>query len=470
MMTDSRALVVLRLVGALCVGVLLTPVSTLADDQWPADVQFASQECGNRYGCGDCCDIYCGSGSCGSADCDYGLCGCGPGCCRCREHLLGDMWGVRSGLANGGIVPDLELTQFYQGVTSGGQEQVFEYGGKLDYIFAFDGQKLGMWQGLYMNLHAETRFGEDVNLDAAGLAPANANMLYPANEHVTAITGLLVTQAFSEEWSASAGKYNLLDLLSQLYPEIGRGIDGFMNLSSLFPISVGRPLNLSMMGASVVKMQEGQVQATLGVFDTNNSSTTSGFDDMFDNGAVIVGYGRIFTDFDGLPGSHGLLGIYSSGTYTSVDPLTWGFLPDVGVVPGQETGSWNITYLFDQKLWVDRCNPHRNIGLFTGWGIADGNPSPFNFACNVALQAHGLNSYRPADSMGVAYFHTGLSSDFEQLLSPVLPVHDLNGVEFYYNAAVSPWFHLTGDFQVVEPASIAEDTAIVVGLRANWDL
>jgi porin len=191
---------------------------------------------------------------------------------------------------------------------------------------------------------------------------------------------------------------------------------------------------------------------------------------LFDNGAVIVAYGRIFTDYYCLPGSHGLLGIYSSGTYTSVDPLTWGFIPDVGLVAGQVTGSWNITYIFDQKLWVDPCNKQRNVGLLTAWGIADGNPSPFDWACNVAIQGQGLNACRPADTMGVAYFHTGLSGDFEQLLNPVLPVHDLNGVEVYYNAAISPWFHLTGDLQVVEPAEVAADTAVVVGLRANWDL
>jgi porin len=252
MMADSRDLLAARLVGALCVCTLLAPAPRVAADQWPADIQFASYACGGEEaGCGDCCD----SGCCDSACCDRGPCGCGCDCCWCRENLLGDMWGIRPGLAESGIVPDLELTQFYQGVTSGGQEQTFAYGGKMDYIFAIDGHKLGLWEGLYVSLHAETRFGDDVNLDAAGLAPVNANMLYPADEHVTAITGLLVTQAFSEEWSASAGKFNLLDLFAQLYPQTGRGIDGFMNLSSLFPISVGRPLNLSMTGAGVTKTQ-----------------------------------------------------------------------------------------------------------------------------------------------------------------------------------------------------------------------
>jgi hypothetical protein len=46
-------------------------------------------------------------------------------------------------------------------------------------------------------------------------------------------------------------------------------------------------------------------------------------------------------------------------------------------------------------------------------------------------------------------------------------LQDVNGVELYYNAAVNKFFHLTGDFQVIEPADVTNDTAIVVGLRGT---
>ena len=39
-----------------------------------------------------------------------------------RKQLFGDWLGLRSGLAAHGIVADLQLTQFYQGVASGGEE------------------------------------------------------------------------------------------------------------------------------------------------------------------------------------------------------------------------------------------------------------------------------------------------------------------------------------------------------------
>ena len=55
-------------------------------------------------------------------------------CLGDREYLTGDLFGVRPGLAEHGVVADLQLTQFYQGVADGGQNQTSKYGGKLDYF------------------------------------------------------------------------------------------------------------------------------------------------------------------------------------------------------------------------------------------------------------------------------------------------------------------------------------------------
>ncbi len=140
-------------------------------------------------------------------------------------------------------------------------------------------------------------------------------------------------------------------------------------------------------------------------------------------------------------------------------------------MPGRQTGSWSIQYVLEQQFWADRCNKHRNVGLLSEWGYADPETNPYEWICNVSLQANGLFESRPADSMGVAWFYNGLSSDFKNLLSPPLDIRDLTGVELYYNAAVTPWFHLTADLQVVEPAErISSNTAFVLGLRAKINL
>lgn len=43
------------------------------------------------------------------------------------------------------------------------------------------------------------------------------------------------------------------------------------------------------------------------------------------------------------------------------------------------------------------------------------------------------------------------------------------GFEAYYNYEVTPWFHLTGDLQVVQGGERDVDSAVILGLRAVLD-
>ena len=47
---------------------------------------------------------------------------------------------------------------------------------------------------------------------------------------------------------------------------------------------------------------------TVAVFDTNDTSTTTGFDSFFDNGATIISSVNLPTDFCGKPGHQGVTG------------------------------------------------------------------------------------------------------------------------------------------------------------------
>jgi porin len=71
--------------------------------------------------------------------------------------------------------------------------------------------------------------------------------------------------------------------------------------------------------------------------------------------------------------------------------------------------------------------------------------------------------------MGIAYFYNALNSDFQNAFSLISPIADVQGGEVYYNAQITPWFHLTADLQVVEPSVQALDTALVLALRAKLD-
>ena len=77
--------------------------------------------------------------------------------------LTGNWWGARDTLDAHGVEINFSLTQFYQGVTNGGIDSGFEYGGKLDTYLLIDGGKVGLWRGLSITTHLETRYGEDTN-------------------------------------------------------------------------------------------------------------------------------------------------------------------------------------------------------------------------------------------------------------------------------------------------------------------
>jgi len=475
-MPPRRCIEHIRLCGWLGIAVFFLPCIA-AGQSWGPDIELASSydsattanpsDANASSGC-DLLGEPCATSPCCS--CPYNSC---PGdSCSCgaslSDQFAARMDALAQAMQESGFVYAAGVTQFYQGVTSGGLEAGFDYGGKVDQFLILDSGKLGLWQGMTMTMHAETRFGQDVNNNAVGLAPVNVAMLYPKyNEHDTAITGLTFAQALGEEVQGTFGKFNALDLFYGLYPQTGRGVNGFMNASMVVPISVARVVPLSFMGAGVVKLSGKQMQGGLFVYDTQNVTTTSGFNNLFDNGANILGFWRFFTDFGGLPGSHMFAGIWSTGEFVAFDPTGFVIVPDEGIVAVPTDGAYTLLYILEQSLWVDCCDESRNITLLSQWGLADETTSPFGWSANIAIQAQGFSDARPQDSIGVGYFYTGLSHDFQDLLSPALTLQDVDGFELYYNMAVTKMFQVTADFQVVEPANVANDTAVVFGLRAT---
>jgi carbohydrate-selective porin OprB len=124
-----------------------------------------------------------------------------------RDKLTGDWRGLRSDLSKHGIDIGLRLSYYGQRVTSGGVDKNGEFGGTMDYRFNFDTNKLfGTWKGFSVNMHARTRFGQDVLADAGGMTLPNTGMLMPlpGDYHDTDITGLIVNQYFPAARSTSA--------------------------------------------------------------------------------------------------------------------------------------------------------------------------------------------------------------------------------------------------------------------------
>jgi porin len=390
-----------------------------------------------------------------------------------REKLSGDWYGTRSDLAERGINFDVKLIQFFQAVTSGGANTNRAYGGKFDYLLNADMSKLGMWSGSSVIVHAESQFGNAINGDAGAFAFPNTSLLYPLPGYRgTAITGLLFEQQMNKNLILAAGKINVVDLWSMVYPHMGSGTDGYMNINMLASaLPWFRWVNLSVMGAGpLVLTDDGQIRGGVFVFDSQNSTTTSGFNDLFENGTAIIGLWRFFFDVDDKPGSLLFAGGRSSRNYTSLDRTDWAIIPGEGLVAEKKDDTWSAAVYYDQVFWQAPNNDKKNLRLYTGWSISDGNPAFGRWGGFASVEGWGLLANRENDRMGAGGFYNQLSSEFKDLTSTVgIDLENLWGVELYYNAEVTLCMHVTGDIQFVNNQNRSDDTAVILGLRAVID-
>jgi porin len=400
-----------------------------------------------------------------------------------RPKLTGDWSGLRDQLRDHGFTFDISATTYYQGIAKGGLDDTFplggglddtfQFGGRNDYLLNVDGQKAGLWDGFSINLHGETVYGDSINLLTGAVVPVNIGRSLPVPDGTeTALTAVKFSQALSENFVLYAGKINTIDNLQQPFMP-GRGLDaGFMNGAFVFNPVLGRTIPYSTFGAGGALLAGGQPVATLTVYDTHDRSTTSIFDKLFDDGAIIYPTISLPTNFFGLPGHQSVWGAYSSGRYEILDTEALLTLPPpvLGLPPTTLVhDSWWVDYRFDQALWVDPTDATRSWGVFADVGISDGKPNPVQWSAIFGISGSSPIPDRKLDTFGAAYYYMGLSDDFKDDVQPFVPVRDERGLEVFYNMAVTPWFHVTADLQVKTPILKAAETTIVPGLRAKID-
>jgi porin len=394
-----------------------------------------------------------------------------------RLELTGDWGGLRQDLRDHGITLDISATEYYQATVSGGLHDGFEFGGRADYLLNIDGQKAGLWPGLFINLHGETVYGDSPNLFTGAVVPVSIGRAHPVFTGTAgALTNVRFTQALSENFVLYAGKINTIDNVQQPFMQ-GRGLDaGFMNATLFWNVILARTLNYATFGAGAAVMQHGYPVLSLTVYDTHEAATRTGFDKLFDNGALIYPTVSLPTKFFGMPGHQTLWGTYSSGRYAIITEESLTLLPQIleGLLPptalvSEERGSWWITYLFDQALWVDSTDETRSWGVFGNFGISDGKPNPIKWSAIFGIGGSSPIPGRKQDSFGIGYYYLGYSDDFKEVARVFVPVRDERGVEVFYNLGVTPWCHITTDLQVITPTLGFADTSVVLGLRSKID-
>jgi porin len=396
------------------------------------------------------------------------------------DQLTGDWWGGRSYLSRHGIDIGLRLSQYYQGVASGGVNRNSEYGGTLDYRVNLDAGKLVGAKGLSFNLHARTRYGKDINADAGALVLPNSGMMMPSpgdyhGTDVTGLTGTYMFPFFAERTGAiTLGMLDAIDMITGFFPNIDGGQEGFWNVSahsSNMPW-FGAVQGLSLWGGMAVTIDPKYEIADNGFLftGTKNESTSWGsISEAFDDGVWLAAFHRFLWKMDDKTGYFMVFGAASTKDQVSNDPLDFIEIPGQGVKSTAKKKPWDIALYLYQDIWQADGNPDRKANIFLGATVGPGNPqfAQWNFFAN--LETFGPMASRPLDRMGVVGWWNGLSSNFKELVYQEIELRDTWGFEFYYNFALNKWLHLSADLQLVNNENVGDNFAVIPGARLVID-
>lgn len=381
-----------------------------------------------------------------------------------RAALTGDWGGTRITLAKErGIQFSLDVHQFYQGIWDGGRDSRSDYNGSADYRLKFDSSAAGLWPGGFLEIHGETYWGSNVNGQTGAILPVNIDpSLNAPGGNGTYLSHVAYTQFLSEKLAFTIGKMDTTLGDSNRFAH-GVGDQRFMNLGFSFnPVTV-KNAPYSTLGAGVVWLPNKDLTLTLSIFDTDGRIDESGFDTIFNGNTTFAIELAMNTNFIAQPGRHTAGMSYSNKDFLSLEQDPRLSIPRSDGPLKKEDGSWALYYNFDQFLVSNPDDPSQGWGLFGRFGLSDGKANILHQFYSVGLGGVGIIPGRDRDRFGLGYYYLKLSNDRIGLLTD----DSEQGIEVFYNIAITPWFEVSTDLQVVDGAGRFADTAVVGGLRAR---
>ena len=384
--------------------------------------------------------------------------------------------GPKDQLRKFGIDLDVWITQFYQGIPAGAIDRTARYGGKMDTFLRVDGEKLGFWKGLKFSAQYEHYFGRNINRQDLALLPVNVALAFVARDVYHSALSMTLTQEFSEQFSVTIGKFNMLTLASQTPLVGGGGIDTFMNRAFALPstgIGVSSPETVAdrliiappyLLGG-VAALKTKYFDLKIMVADPRNAQQPRVIERPFERGIGVGLMATVPIEIGGLKGFHTLRVAYSNARGFDLDDID--DTPAIARLKGiTKKGYRFVSYAVQQYFMQSETDPKVGWGLFTLATLSDGNPNPVKWSMLVGLAGNNLMAGREEDRWGVGFYHFGLT---QPLLSG-LAARRINrrsegGVEAFYNFAVTRWLRLSGDIQIIDPWNPIRARASYVGLR-----
>ena len=385
-----------------------------------------------------------------------------------QEELTGDWNGLRTKWKDKGVELESSLTQFYQGIASGGIETGSEYNGTAQAELKFDLEKLAGWKYWSAEVKAETRFGGPVLTGTGTISIVNTAAIIPGSDGtVFSVTAVNFTRLFpinlkeGKLFGVSFGRYNLLDLIDEDF-FAGGGTERFMNIAQIGPLTVLRQVPLITNAVNLIYIRGGEPFFTFSLMDPNDHSTDPGLSDLFADGVTFAPAINVPVKYFGKTAKHTFGGAITTKKYTPFDAIRQIVIPGPPINPVEpQPGSWSTTPS-GSTSWKD---PQEMGGDSSGnYHLRINPPVRSRRSLTSVLGGNGLISSRPRDEFGLSYAYTDLSDELKDNLA-LLPLGGRlqaeHQVEMFYNLYLTPWLQLTGDLQILRPNRPAADTAVV---------
>lgn len=389
-----------------------------------------------------------------------------------RAALTGDWGGLRQKMMDQGLRINVNLTQTYQGNWKGGTNKDDRYQGNLRYEIDMDTGKLGLWPGGMFHVRGETKYGHPNNRYSGGIMPVNTDALYPtASFNDTCLSEAYYVQFLAPWIGFAVGKMSPRDNNIFSNDETSQFMNSAFNFNPVIGTTV--PFDFLTVGAFFIPTD--WFTLTTLVLDTDGKSNVSGFDTAFKRGTSVYQSAEFAIKPFDQNGHQRLSWAWTDKAYPNlrageelrfrdiiIDRLTG------NSVITRQGSDWCIMYDFDQYLYTKPGTKDQGVGLFGRFGLSDGSVNPVQYFYSLGMGGKGMIPGRDNDTFGVGYYYLAVSNKMGPVLSSL--ANDEQGIELYYNIAITPWLHITPDIQIIDPGrSHYSDTAVVAGVRMKID-
>jgi porin len=360
---------------------------------------------------------------------------------------------------------------------------------KADHSKAWYTGRAELWPGGLLHFTLDSRYGAspEQTFTVGSFVPQYYGAIIPGAtlSHDTLPFEYFLVQALTPEVRVILGKISTLDIPDQtLFGDSYKYYFANFNFN-LNPITTAfyNPDAFTALGVWTPTKSLALVEGVIDPFTQANNFDTYAFERANLYAATLLSYqdqdlpGKFFPQYSWSNRAQidrrDPFGILSPASAPNAVGALLGALPTAGLPVNYRTGSWfsiaNLSqYLLvkDDPATIDEKlkngQPLRGLGVFSRVGYGPPETSTLTWDASVALFARGLMDSRPDDSFGVGFFYNGVSNDVKDSISRLTQgtssAADKQGVELFYDFAITPAVRLVPSYQYIWNPLIAKVT------------